>query len=143
MLERQVEEHAVGERIALVEAAGDRLGRDLAGARIAEERLGLAAEDIARELVEQQQQGERAVGRGSPVVEPAHLRLMHQRTEARADVGVECRVLLEPELARPVGEPEFQDVARRAHQLFFWITRCMAGRAATRSARRFTFGKRS
>jgi hypothetical protein len=40
---------------------------------------------------------------------------MHQRAEAGADVGVERRILLEPQRPRAVGEPELQDVARRAH----------------------------
>src|SRR5262245_3740295 len=86
MLERQIEEHAIRKRVALIEAARDRLGRDLARPRVAEERLGLAAIDVAAELIEQDEQRQRAIRRGAPAIEAAHLRLVHQRTEALADL---------------------------------------------------------
>src|SRR5262249_16886254 len=53
------------------------------------------AEHVARKLVEHDHQGERAFGAVVPR-EGARGRRLVGRQEAPADLGVECRILLEP-----------------------------------------------
>ena len=62
MLERQVDEQPPVGRQALVEAALDRLPGDPAGSRIAGEGAAPVAPEVARQLVEQQQNRQAGLG---------------------------------------------------------------------------------
>src|SRR5712671_7003491 len=104
MLERQVEEHPLGGRDELVEAARDRARRDLARQRIGREGAGISAEHVARKLVEHDQERERALRISIPG-QLARGRSLVSSTEVTADLGVEAGVLLEP-FVRPGGAPE-------------------------------------
>ena len=67
MLERQVEELPLGQRHLPVEAARERALGDRAGQRIGGEGARIAAEHVARELVEHDDERERALGGLLPV----------------------------------------------------------------------------
>src|SRR5436190_2241694 len=76
------------------------------------EGAGVAAEEVARELVEDDDEGEHRQGRGPPGLEAAARGFGVQRAETLADLGVECRVLAEPLRPRVPGrhaEPEIKD----------------------------------
>ena len=147
MLEGQIEKAPPVERQTKIEAAPERCIRDLPRPCITQERLRLAAIDIARHLVEQNEERKAAIRRLLPVVECATLRCMYGGTKPRADIVVESLVTLEPQRPGAFGEPEIENCARVGHAetgptSFNSAMRAMAGRARTFSARRFTLGKR-
>src|SRR5215470_14556899 len=116
MLERQVEKETSVERRALVEAAVDGCGGYGASACVARKGPQRAAVDVARELIEQQHKGQRAVDRARPVVEVADACGSHTGTEQCAELFVEGGVALEPKRPRPLAEPEFENLAGQAQR---------------------------
>src|SRR4029079_12703973 len=118
MLERQIGEQQLAARVRLVVAAVERVMRQRQRARIGGEGLRIAAEHVPRELVAHNDQREAAARVIGPVRMRAGAGLLPQRTEARDNLGVERRVLLEPRLARLAvagragsAKPEFEDFA--------------------------------
>ena len=110
MLERQIDEHALDRSKRLVEAAGDQRRARFPRLGIGGERLGRAAMQVAGELVQQDDQRQRAARRLGPVIERAGPGVANGGGETRAR-GVEFGVLLEPHLAvrgRIAVEPEVQ-----------------------------------
>ena len=73
--------------------------------RITREGFRAAAQDIARELIQQDQQRQSGCWRFSPGIESAFPRWTNQRAETLADFGVESVVLLEPD--RAIGVASF------------------------------------
>src|SRR5690606_31961303 len=82
VLEGEVEEGALVERQLLVLAARERAARQLERVGVGGERVGGAAMKVARELVEQQHEGEASPRRLGPAVEPAGARLLVEIAEA-------------------------------------------------------------
>ena len=107
MLERQVEELPVGQRHYLVEATLKRALGDRAGLRIGGVGARVAAEHVARELIEHDRQRQRAVGGLLPVGKHSRRGCVIGFQEARADIVVERSVFLEP-LFRACCAPEYQ-----------------------------------
>ena len=82
VLEGQVEEHPLAGRALHVEAAPDRRARDLARLGIGGEGLGRSAGEVARELVEQEDQRQRAFVVVAPVLQhPPRGGLMRARED--------------------------------------------------------------
>ena len=79
MLERHVEEAAPLRRHAVVIAALDRALGDGERQRIGRELIGMAAEHVARELVEQDDRRERLVGRAEEMLGDVLALLLPQR----------------------------------------------------------------
>ena len=96
MLERQVEKLPSGDGTLPVEAARQRPLGDGAGQRIGGVGARIAAEHVARELVEHDGERQRAFGGLLPVGKLSGRGRLVGFKEARADVVVEGRVLLEP-----------------------------------------------
>jgi hypothetical protein len=92
-----------------VVAAGDGLGGDLAGERVGGELVARAAVEVARELVEQDQQRQRPLGGLDPAVVFAARGGMVGGLVLQADGLVERRVLLEPAAGACLA-PEVDDV---------------------------------
>jgi hypothetical protein len=106
-------------------------GSEAAG--VAGEGTGRVAKDVARELVEDEDLGERALRVGGPRREFAAQRPLDQGPEALADRRVERRILAEPHRPRraPFGiarrpEPEIEHVGS--------VHRRIVGAAATMTA---------
>ena len=117
------------------------------GPCITQERLGFAAIDIARHLVDENEKGERTRRCRPPILECAQLGCMDSSTEAVADLPVKDPVLLEPERFCAGRKPEIVDGAGVGHAAtgptsLSSAMRAIAGRARTFSARRRTPGKR-
>jgi len=100
-----------------VERALERAPRHRERPGIARECARGAAEHVARELVEDDDQRERGERRRPPSIELALLRLLPQRKKAPADLGAEGRRLPEPRLAHESAlrrirgaEPEIEDL---------------------------------
>ncbi len=93
-----VEEHTGHHGQALVLAAGHGRVRERLGARIAGEGARLAAEQVARQLVQQEHQGQAAQGRVGPIGQAAGQRFVHQGAVAVAQLLVLLGVETEPEL---------------------------------------------
>ena len=118
MLQRQVEERARGRYEAAVEAALDSIGDEALCHRVLRERRRRAAVDVARELVEHDDEGEAAARGCSPrLLEFAAGGALVERAEALAYPGVVLPAVAEPHLPlrrveRAVGaataEPEVQ-----------------------------------
>src|SRR6185503_16033152 len=108
MLERQIEETAhLG--IGAVEAVEDGAARQRARLRVGGEGALVAAEHVARKLVEQDQQRQRAFGAVFPRRQLAGGGGLMQRQEAPADFVVERRILLAPALRSDIA-PERHDL---------------------------------
>ena len=108
MHERQEQEAALLVRHVLIVAALERAVGDLARARVGREGARIAAEHVARKLVEHDAERERAVGRRLPVGELAGRGGFVGAKEFLADLGVERIVAREP-LVRPRVAPEGED----------------------------------
>lgn len=96
MLERQQDEVAKREVERLVMSAPDRLVREHQGQRVGGEGVACAAKAVPRELVQQDEQGQGALGRLDPVVQFAPGGGNMGVMEAAAELGVEGVVLGEP-----------------------------------------------
>ena len=111
MLEGQEDEVAQVRPEREVVAALDRPVREHQGQRVCGELVRRAAETVARELVQQDQQGERPLGRIGPVIQLSprrhHVAVLEPLPEGR----VEDVVLGEPQL-RACVFPEADDVGR-------------------------------
>ena len=121
VLEGHVEEHALNRSQELVESA-------LPGAQAARERLGVAGEgraraamDVARELIEDDDQGEDATRRLLPLFQLTPHRPLVKLPEAFSALAIKGGIRLKPDLAalgdrlRVVGdppEPEIEDILR-------------------------------
>ncbi len=79
--------------------------------------MAAAAEEIARELVEQKEQGERAFRRLLPLRQGTAGRLKVQVGIVGLDLGIERLVAGEPGI-RPVTQPAVDDGLRRAHAVW-------------------------
>ncbi|CAH1658121.1 hypothetical protein CHELA1G11_11368 [Hyphomicrobiales bacterium] len=109
MHERQIEELPLYGFDLAVEAAQDGASRHLAGESICREAAGAATEHVARELVEQDNEGKGRLGDRFPGRERTLSGLFVQREEAIADVLVEAQVLDIPTLGSRF-EPECQNI---------------------------------
>jgi hypothetical protein len=109
VLERQVGEKLLRLRQRLVPAALEDHARRRERLGIRREGPRLAAEHVARKLVEYNDEREAAVRRVGPVSEQACRGVLVKRQEARADLGVEGRALDEPVLG-VLDEPEAQNL---------------------------------
>src|SRR5688500_2469131 len=96
MLERHVEEPALEAVQLAIEAARHRFVRRRQRRGIARERERRASVDIARELIEDHDAGERAARCRAPVAEGAGERSGDVVAEALADLRIELIVLAEP-----------------------------------------------
>jgi len=114
MLERQEEEHPQRRIDAMVVAGGDRARRVRPRQRVGRERMAAVAEHVARDLVEQQHQRERAVGVIEQRLVLAPRRGEMRVEEAVAQRGVEGGVLGEP-FRRTGVVPKGDDVVGRCH----------------------------
>src|SRR4051812_24492954 len=101
MLEREVDEAALERREREILLPANPRARRIEGARVAGEGARGVAEGVARELVEQEDARERALGSRGPCVELAAQRALDERAEARGDLRIERRVLAPPDA--PVG----------------------------------------
>jgi hypothetical protein len=117
VLERDVEEPALDRGELPVEAARERSPGDLPRARVARERARRAAEEVSRQLVEEDLERDRALRRLLPGGEVSAERALDERREAPAAFRVEGRVLREPALARRTAlrivrgaEPELENL---------------------------------
>ena len=97
-----------------------RLPGEVPRQRIGREHVRRAAKAVARELVEQDHQRQRAFGMVDPVVELAPRRRKMQLAEPVVEAGVECGVLREPGILSGIA-PEFDDF-RRARIQFGHVT---------------------
>src|SRR4029079_3060937 len=88
---RHVEERPMHWMELEVVAAGDRLAGDGTRAGIHRKRCGLVAMHVPGELVEQDDEGERALRRGSPRVELPALRRRERGAEALGDLAIDLR----------------------------------------------------
>jgi hypothetical protein len=111
VLERQIEELALGVRDLPVEPASDGAIGDGAGNTVGLIGAPVAAEHVARELVEHDEERERTLRRLPPVRELAVAAGLPEARKARRDLGVEGRVLLEP-LVGPGRAPECKHLHR-------------------------------
>src|SRR5262249_46605213 len=111
MLERKIEERAQPAPHLRVEAAGEGASGDRARQRIGLVGAGLSAEHVARELIEHDGEGQRALRRLFPLCQRARGCSLVDRRELVRDLGVKRRILLEP-LVRPGRAPEREDVLR-------------------------------
>ena len=118
VLERHVEEQPYAQRKGRGIEAGQREAGDLQRLGVGREGLGRLAMDVPRELVAQQDQRQRAVGRMGPAVERACLGLGQQRAELRGELGIELGGAVPPHLARLAvagvierQQPEIEDIA--------------------------------
>ena len=121
MHEGKVEEGAPRDGADKIEAAAQSLGRDKPRIRIAGEGARVAAKEIARKLVENEEEGERAVGARAPMFKKARRRRGVMGAEASRDIRVEGRSAAEPFPRSRLDEPEADDSAgrmRRAFDLF-------------------------
>ncbi len=117
--------------------------------RIAQERLRLPAMDIARHLVEQDEQGQRAHRRLPAISNATHLRRMDGGAEARARISSSkagsfsnhSRLATRGENQKSMTATRI-DHAATGPTSFISAMRAIAGRARTSSARRFRPGKR-
>jgi len=125
VLERQIDEQFLDSGQVLVPPIGERRFGQSACLRVAGEGLGFAAKEVARKLVEKDQQGEQALPVVSPGRQFAGQRRIHCRQEAAADLVVEPGILAEPGAAGLAvfrlalkAEPEGENVRRAddAHQ---------------------------
>src|SRR6185295_7232870 len=114
-----VGEGAHQRRQLLVPARADERARRGERLCISGERAPVAAERVARELVEHDDAGERAFGCRRPGIELATQRPLDRRAEALGDAAVEVLVLDEPRLALRAmlgaagrAEPEVEHVLR-------------------------------
>src|SRR6266536_3435537 len=105
MHQRQMEEAPLRRFKQPVGALRDRLLGNRARLGVARERARVAPEQIARKLIEQDEERQRAVRRRLPVVEPAGCRGLIGRKKPGADLGVEGLFALEP-FCRPGRAPE-------------------------------------
>src|SRR5262249_9032320 len=96
VLERQIEELALGVRDGSVELALDGAIGDGAGNSIGLVGARVAAEHVARELVEHDDERERTLRRLLPGRELAVAAGLPEAKKAPRELGVEGRVLLEP-----------------------------------------------
>src|SRR5215472_6971174 len=110
VLEREIEELALGVRDLPVEPASDGAIGDGAGNPIGLVGAPVAAEHVARELVEHDDERERTLRRLVPVQLAVAAGLPEAR-KAQRDLGVEGRVLLEP-LVGPGRAPECEHLHR-------------------------------
>jgi hypothetical protein len=112
VLERQQHELPHRRRHGQVPAVRRGSPRDGAGLGVGGEGVGGSAVEVARELVEQQEQRQRPLGRPGPGVELAARGAVMVRLEAFADRRIEDVVLGVPLLGARFG-PEAEDVVRR------------------------------
>jgi hypothetical protein len=118
--QRHVEEDPAGPGQLQVFTGRYGAQHQLLRARIAGKGLGLAAKDVAGELVEQDDQRQARQGGLLPVLQAAGDGLLHVGAEAGADVGIQfgaaaepafAEVLRGPFLVDAVAQPEVQDLA--------------------------------
>src|SRR5712691_4320123 len=109
VLEWQIEELALDMRDLSVEPASDGAIGDGAGNPVGRVGAPVAAEHVARELVEHDDERERTLRRLLPGRELAVATGLPEARKARRDLGVEDRVLLVP-LVRASGTPECKDL---------------------------------
>src|SRR5262245_46721526 len=93
-------------------AARDGLSGDRQRLVVGGESEGRAAMDVARELVEQDDERQSPFWRFLPMVEGAVARFGQRLLEAHRKLAVEGRIAREP-AALPGGEPEIEDLLRR------------------------------
>jgi hypothetical protein len=129
--ERQVVEPAFDLRNLPVEAARERMTGHRAGGRVGVVHARPSAEHVARELVEQDDERQRAFRRGFPLRELALGSGTPELDKARGDLGVEGRVLLEP-LVRAGRAPKGEHV-HRSDRLRS-LSRAVAGHSRIRPA---------
>ena len=98
---------------ALLLGATDRAIGRAAGGRVVREGARAAAIHVARELVEEDDQRERAVGGVEPGVDATAGALLDAAREPVADLVVELGRAREPHLADAVFEPEREHVGRQ------------------------------
>jgi hypothetical protein len=96
MLERKIEERLLGRRKILIESARKRARRHRPRKRIGRIGAGIAAEHVARELVEHDQQRQRVLGRSFPRRQAAVGAGLIGGEKAPPDLVIERRILLEP-----------------------------------------------
>jgi hypothetical protein len=99
MLERQIEERALRGRKLQVNTLVNPGHRKLLRGRVLGEGLWRSAMNMARELVEQNDQGEPPVRRRSPALKISAARPLVQPAEAAANLGIVLCAALEPHLA--------------------------------------------
>jgi len=112
MHQRHVEEFPLLWRHRSVPAALDREYAELLRQRVASERLGFPAEDVARELIDQDDRGEQRVGRAAPCGGVGAQHLFTECAEARCDRAIEAGRFGEALLVRNFVEPERENGAR-------------------------------
>ncbi len=113
--ERQQHEHALLRRQEVDMAAADRLLRQSKRHRVAGEGPRLAAEQLPRELVEDDDFREAALRRAAPVPGLAAGDLRVGCAEAVGDRGIELRPAGEPVARAMILEPEFQHIRGGLH----------------------------
>src|SRR5713101_6470192 len=96
MLEREIDEDAFNRRQGEVKSAGNRMFRECQRFAIRCKGARRAAEDIARKLVEQENQGQCASWFTLPVIEFACVRTFVIGKKTRSTCLVEDRVRYEP-----------------------------------------------
>src|SRR5262249_42171578 len=111
MHERQIEELPRIMRHLLVEPAREGARRNSTRQGIVLVGAGVAAEHVARELVEYDDERERPLRRLLPCRQRARDGGVPDREEPYRDLGIERRILLEP-FVRPGGAPECEHVLR-------------------------------
>jgi hypothetical protein len=109
--ERQIEELTLRPGDLLIEAARKRTIGRAPGRRVGRIGARLAAEHIARELIEHDDERERALRRLLPWREPTFGGSAPEAGKARGDLGIEGRVFLEP-FVRAGRAPEGKHVRR-------------------------------
>jgi hypothetical protein len=121
--ERHVEEGALVVSQLAIDAERDALGRDLGGPRVAVVRAPGAAEHVARELVEHDDERQPPARRGQPGVALAGGHRLVQGVEAIADELIELGILAPPARLRlgagesilvQLAEPEAQHLLHLA-----------------------------
>ena len=125
MLQRQIEEHPVLlVRQRQIEAAPDRRLGHGPRLRIGGKGLRRIAIHVARQLIEQDDQRQRAFRRFLPAIQFAGQSLLVGGLEILPDFVIEFRILVEPALPGRRRKPEIEDILRFGHR------RLPSGRAA-------------
>ena len=132
MHERQVKELTFRNRKFSIDPSADRPVRDGAGLRVGRISASLAAEQITRELVQQNEKRERPIPAVLPLIQRPKGSSLVGRHKSRADLAVEDVISLEPFVGTRRSPEGKYLVWCRDH--VFGRSRCR-GRSATRCAR--------
>ena len=114
--ERQIEKHSLILGHVPVETCLDGLIGDLAGLGVIGIGAAATAEDVARHLIEKNDQGERTAGILHPMIEATRQRILEPVQRQLPAGGVEFRRRCEPKRPRALVKPEARNARGVMHR---------------------------